>query len=176
MTPRFKKAIPYIFEHEGGYNDIKGDSGGATNWGISLTFLKSAKKDINGDGKIDWLDIKNLTEEEAEDIYWNNFWKPSYDIMPEKIGIKIFDIAVNAGHQRAHLILQKSLNDLGSKIPVDGIMGQVTIKECAKYDIGKVLEKIKANQIAFYTNIVKNKPSQQKFLKGWINRANWLPS
>ncbi len=52
-SPKFLKAIPFIFEHEGGYNNITGDHGGATNWGVSLRLLKSLNDDINHDGKID---------------------------------------------------------------------------------------------------------------------------
>ena len=76
----FESAIKQTLIHEGGYNEVKGDAGGATNFGISLRFLKGLDDnldlaDINNDGKIDSLDIKNLTEEHAKKIYFEEFWK-----------------------------------------------------------------------------------------------------
>ena len=41
MTQRFIKAIQYVLEHEGLLNDVKNDKGGITNYGISLSFLKT---------------------------------------------------------------------------------------------------------------------------------------
>lgn len=179
MTPRFEKAVEYVFEHEGGYNDIKGDKGGVTSYGISLRFLQTLgiQGDIDGDGDVDWMDIKKLDKEHAESIYYNNFWKPFYDVIQEKIGIKVFDTAVNAGHGRAHKILQQSLKDLGStKLLVDGLVGRTTLEECAKYKDLDICKKYSFNQKAFYDSLVVKDPTQVKFIKGWTNRAMWLPN
>ncbi len=176
MTQRFKKAVKYTFQHEGGYNDVKNDNGGATNFGISFNFLKLFKIDVNKDGIIDNKDIKGLTLEQAEDIYYNNFWKPAYDVFPEKLGIKVFDVAVNAGHQRAHILLQRALNALGAKVSEDGLLGQQTIGTVAKYTEAQLLEKYCAAQKAFYEGIVAKNSSQKKFLNGWLKRASWIPA
>ncbi len=177
MTPRFEKAVDYVFEHEGKFNDVKNDKGGVTSWGISLRFLKTigAQGDIDGDGDVDWLDIKKLDKEHAESIYYNNFWKPFYDVIQEKLGIKVFDTAVNAGHSRAHKLLQQSLNDLGSKLVVDGMIGRTTLSECVKYKELDVCKRYSANQKKFYDSLVVNDPTQVKFIKGWTKRAMWLP-
>lgn len=175
MTEKFIKAMPYIFQHEGGYNDVKGDAGGATNYGVSLTFLKSINEDINHDGKVDALDIKSLTKDTAEDIYFHNFWKPSYDMIQEKIAIKVFDVAVNAGAQRAHILLQRALNALGENLEDDGMMGRNTINACLKYKEKDILDKYCAVQLSFYKAIVAKNPTQKKFLAGWTNRAAFKP-
>lgn len=176
MTNRFLKAMPHIFLHEGGFNDIKEDAGGATNYGISLMFLKQIDHDVDGDGDVDWLDIKALTKEEAQELYWDNFWKPLYDRVSEKIGIKLFDTSINAGHSRSHSILQQALKSLGStSIIVDGVIGKQTLDELSKYSETQVLKAYCEAQLNFYKGIVAKKPNQAKFLKGWTNRANWLP-
>jgi lysozyme family protein len=175
MTIRFQKAIQHVLAHEGGYNNIADDAGGATNYGVSLVFLRTAKKDLNGDGKIDTLDVKNMTKAQAEDIYWNNFWKPYYDVMTERLAMKLFDTAVNTGHARANILLQRSLLRLGSKVNIDGVIGQQTLNECKRYAEEQLLVAYVQEQLAFYRSLVTRKPSQQKFLKGWENRANWLP-
>ena len=53
-APRFTAAVARVLEHEGGFVDDPVDPGGATNWGISLRYLKKAGAvDANVDG---WLD------------------------------------------------------------------------------------------------------------------------
>lgn len=175
MTERFLKAIDLILEHEGGYNDIKEDYGSATNYGISLTFLKLIKLDLNKDNIIDNKDIKGLSKEKAKEIYWLNFWKNAYDVLPEKIAIKVFDVAVNAGDKRAHTLLQQSVNALGVKVDTDGLLGSETINAVKKLDQNKLLDTYCNLQADFYKGIVAKKPSQKIFLKGWLNRSKFKP-
>jgi len=175
MTKRFLKAVKYTFEHEGGYNHIKEDRGGATNFGMSFNLLKLLKLDVNKDGVVDINDIKELTMEQAEDIYYNNFWRPAYEVFHEKVGIKVFDVAVNAGHKRAHILLQRALNKLGERVVEDGMLGRETIGTVSKYTEAQVLEKYCEVQADFYNDIVKRNPSQRKFINGWLNRAAWKP-
>ena len=177
MTDRFKEAMTYVFLHEGGYNDIKEDAGGATQWGISLAFLKTLGKqgDINHDGIVNWLDIKKLTKDEANELYWDNFWRPLYDKLPKRTGIKVYDLAVNAGHNRAHILLQKTLVKLGSKVSVDGVIGQQTLSECAKYTDAKLVDTYCIVQADFYKALVVSKPTYAKFINGWMKRAAWKP-
>lgn len=176
MTQRFLKAFDEVLKHEGGYNNVIGDAGGATNWGISLALLTQLKMDINKDGHVDYIDIQKLTKEDAQIIYWNNFWRPFLDILSEKIAIKMFDVSVNTGNKRANIFLQKAVNDNNTSfIGVDGIIGSETLNQVSKISEDKLLKDYCKEQLKFYQEIVKNNPSQNKFLKGWTNRANWLP-
>ena len=173
---RFNAVIGEILKHEGGYNDIKGDSGGSTNFGVSLTFAKTINLDVDGDGDTDYLDIKLLTEKQAINIYWNNFWKPMYDKMPAGVGEKVFDVAVNAGASRAHKLLQQSLKNLGEKISIDGAIGNETLTALKKYTGDQVITAYCAAQAAFYNGLVAANPVYKKFQAGWLNRAKWKPS
>lgn len=175
MNERFKKAMNHVFTHEGGYNDIKEDSGGATNYGVSLVFLKGIKKDINKDGVVDWKDIKALKKDDALEIYYLNFWKPLYDSLNEDLGIKMFDVAINCGMVMSNKFLQRALKALGSNITDDGIIGSVTLNEVKKYGEESIMNKYCEAQLNYYKAIVASKPSQVKFLAGWTNRANWRP-
>ena len=60
----------------------------------------------------------------------------------------------------------------GVNIAVDGIIGSTTLQYTNRtdrvIDLGKELIQQRNN---FYRNIVKNKPSQKKFLNGWLNRV-----
>ncbi len=174
-TQRFLNTIDRILEHEGGYNDVKQDSGGATNFGISLRFLQSINEDVNHDGKVDWLDIKQLTKKQSVELYYNNFWRAMYDKMPEGIGEKVFDFAVNAGHMRSHRTLQSALNRLGETLQVDGMIGNVTMTKMAKYKPEQIMSAFIVEQSSFYEGLVKSTPKNSIFLKGWLNRANYNP-
>ena len=175
MTPRFLTAIPYILQHEGGQTitNIKEDGGGTTKFGISLNLIESLHLDENHDGVVDSKDIITLTLAEAEDIYYNNFWRPSYETFPINVAIKVFDTAVNAGVGRANMFLQQSLNNLGSKLNIDGLLGQQTTTEVSKYTEAQIIKEYCTIQGNFYKNIVAKNPQKSIFLNGWLTRANW---
>jgi lysozyme family protein len=89
MEENFEKAMAFVFKWEGGYSMDPSDPGGETNWGIS----KKAHPD---------LDIKNLTKEQAKEIYHEDYWKATgCYIWPDKFDIVVFDTAVNVGPARA---------------------------------------------------------------------------
>lgn len=174
MTQKFLNAVTETLEHEGGFNDVKHDKGGATNWGVSLRFLKGINEDIDGDGLITYLDIKKMTRSQAIEIYFDNFWKSLYDRFPDKLAMKVFDVSVNAGSSRAHILLQKALNKLGAKLTVDGLIGAVTLAEIAKYTDQAIVNAYCDVQLDFYKGLVLKDATQEKFLKGWTNRAKYL--
>ncbi len=174
MSDRFKKAMPFIFEHEGKYNNHIEDKGGATNWGVSLRLLESLHKDIDGDGDVDLFDIKALSKEEAEQIYFDNFWKPLYDrVIYEYLAIKMFDTGINMGTLKSNKILQRALNNLGSNLKDDGIIGQQTLSELIKYSENSIINEYCREQKEVYAAIILRDPTQVKFKNGWNKRADW---
>ena len=57
------------------------------------------------------------------------------------------------------------------KVPVDGIVGKKTIEAINNYPNQRMLfGKILTERLSFVNKIVKNNPSQKKFLNGWKNR------
>ena len=89
MTESWNKAIKFVLDHEGGLSENKNDPGGTTNWGISQRAYPS-------------LDIKNLTIEQAKEIYKKDYWdKLNCDTIPSPMDIIHFDTAVNMGIKRA---------------------------------------------------------------------------
>lgn len=171
MSVNFENAVKKVIEMEGGYNDIKEDRGGATNYGISLNFLRSKDEDIDDDGDVDWVDIKNLTEKEAIDLYKKYFWNQLYDELSRSISEKVFTVGVNMGVRIGVKLLQRALNSLGSQLSEDGIIGNKTILESKKYSVDKLLIRFVEKQLDYYISIIIRRPSQIKFLRGWKNRA-----
>lgn len=173
----FEEAIVHILKNEGGYVDHKADPGGATNYGVSLRFLKTLGLygDFNNDGLINGNDIKSMNVNEAKALYKKFWWdKHKYGhIESPKIATKILDMSINLGSYRAHCIIQHSLNDSGHDLLVDGIIGWKTIKAINKHkDQNKLLSYIIANLSKYYLELYNNdKEKRVNFIVGWLKRA-----
>lgn len=172
----FEKALETVFEHEGGYNDVKGDKGGATNYGISLRFLKLADEDIDGDGHVDANDIRALTLESAAGLYKEHFWDHYKLARVEtlQLSTKMLDIFVNMRGRTAAKVCQRALEDCGHNLAVDGILGRISfglLNEEMDRRAERLIDYIRHQQAAVYRRIVQNNPTQEKFLRGWLNRA-----
>lgn len=142
-----EKAIEWILETEGGYANHPHDPGGETKYGIS-------KKSYPN------LDIRNLTKEQAREIYVRDYWnKIKGDDLPCPLDICVFDMAVNSGVSRAVKVLQ---SEIGAG--QDGIVGQETLTHIAifGYDWKEYLWR----RLEFYTSL----KTFNHFGKGWVNR------
>lgn len=176
----FEQAIPHILNHEGGYVDNPNDVGGATNFGISLRFLADYPHmgDFDGDGDVDAQDIQIMTFEDAVEIYRTAWWeKYGYGrVVDQTIATKLFDLSVNMGSKRAHILIQQALNSaFGLNLPTDGILGPVSINAINSAVDGHgeqaLLDAFCDVAWAFYQNIVSRRPASAVFLKGWKRRA-----
>jgi lysozyme family protein len=85
----FDHCVTLILKEEGGYVNHPNDPGGETKYGIS----KRSHPNV---------DIKNLTVEQAKEIYRVNYWnRISADKLPPDLALIAFDCAVNQGVGRA---------------------------------------------------------------------------
>ena len=148
-----------VFEHEGGYVNDPDDRGGETKFGIS----KRNHPDVN---------IKDLTINEAMEIYKNEYWKPSKaEKLKPELRYQYFDMVVNAGQRNAVKILQRACNHKikkGTKLVVDGRIGPKTLKASEKLKESR----FKAFRVLHYASIVIKNPKQEKFFYGWYRRMH----
>jgi len=162
MTPTFEKAFKLLMRLEGSYVNDPSDPGGETKFGIS----KSEYPD---------LDIKNLTEEQAKEIYWRDYWLkarcPDLETIHPKLAIYHFDTAVNVGIKHAGEILQQAINRQGFRIAVDGIVGPVTISTAAKCRTGLLLRDYLLQRLLYYKGITDRRVALRRFFRGWVNRV-----
>ena len=151
----FDEIIEHVLEKEGGYVNDPTDLGGETNYGITKRFYPD-------------IDIKNLTKEQAKEIYKRDYWdKNRVDELPEQLRHIFFDMCVNQGRGTAVKVLQRAANAKGAKLKVDGGMGPATLKAIQNVEH----DRVKSYRVLHYANLVINKPEQEKFWYGWFKRA-----
>ena len=156
----FEEAIDYLFANEGGFVNDPDDGGGKTKFGIS----KQAHPAV---------DIENLSEEEAKEIYKKIYWDSQRynEITHTSIVVKLFDLVVNVGPFWGHKIIQRALRAMGHRITEDGILGTKTIEAINNIDPEKLIIAIKSEAAGYYRCIATSNPKSQKFLNGWLSRA-----
>jgi lysozyme family protein len=158
---KFQQAILVVLRHEGGYVNDPKDAGGETKYGISKRTYPT-------------LDIKNLTIDQATDIYYRDWWSHfCYNqIVDVSLATKIFDTSVNLGAGRTHKILQRCLKVNGfPDIVDDGNLGPKSISAVNSCDPTNLLNSFRQAQANYYQAVVAAHPEDQKFLKGWLSRA-----
>jgi len=164
------KELDAILIAEGGYQNDKDDSGNyvngvliGTNRGVTPAAL--AKHRGVKVSSITVEDIKNVTEQEARDIFKEEyFYKPKLDKLPMDLQASVFDMQINSG-SNAIKILQKLV---GTK--QDGIIGPKTLK--ALEDNPVSVNEYADARIEYYNKVVTKSPEKKKFLSGWTSRAN----
>lgn len=170
MSELFDKAFVALIKVEGGFVNDKADRGGATKFGVSLRTYKKYNP------KATEATIKNLTLEQAKAFYQELFWLKSYEqIKDENIASKVFDAAVNMGHQQAHICLQRSLNCLGFDLVEDGVLGLKSLEALNHsrppyWDF--MLNRVFASELAgYYRLLIAKNTSYEKFKKCWLRRG-----
>lgn len=179
----FEFANAFVAKWEGGYVDHPKDPGGATNYGVSLTWIRGAGIDINEDGIVDVKDIKALTPEIAAKLFKEEFWdKLKCDSLPRLTAIATYDAAINVGRGQAVKFLQRAYNKVGNgELVVDGAIGPKTVqavndavgRNVSDYDFCKINVDLRE---AFYKQLANNSPypdgrDYRGFLKGWLRRT-----
>lgn len=165
---------PAVAKWEGGYVNDPLDRGGATNMGITIGTWKLVGYDKNNDGVITSLDIKLLDRNDFKAVlrrYWDKMGGDQ--ILDQNIANILVDWYWGSG-KWAPIILQRDI--LGFKgADVDGVVGPGTLaalNNLIKKDALKLHTSIFDRRVAFLNGIVKNNPTQKRFIKGWLNRLN----
>lgn len=172
---KFRFCVEKVLKHEGGFVDDPVDTGGATNYGVSLRWLRSlgTEGDIDGDGDVDWRDVKGLTREQAIELYRTKWWAPYAYESIANIGVcaKAFDLAVNMGSSQAHRLLQRAVRAAGGKVVEDGKFGPKTLEAVNAADGRSLLCALRSEAAGYYRGLVVAKQEREKWLNGWLNRA-----
>jgi len=167
------KIINGIIEIEGGYVNNLDDSGGETNFGITLEVARD-----NGY----YGSMKDMPHEVAFDIYAHKYWLPVHadDLSDVSIALaeEVVDTAVNMGVPRASGFLQRALNTLNNRgelypdIEVDTHIGNATIGALRAYadkrNIEVLVKMLNCMQGAFYVDLAERREKDEEFIYGWF--------
>jgi lysozyme family protein len=130
----FDESVQWVLDREGrdAYTNYPGDPGGETKWGISKRYHPK-------------LDIKNLTEQQAIEIYRTEYWNAAMcDSLPDDLALAVFDCAVNPG--------------VGIALKM--------MTEC-----NGTVEDYCLRRISAYVDIIAKSPKMSGNFPGWIKRV-----
>lgn len=178
----FSQAINLVMGNEGGFINHPSDPGGATNFGISMRFLKSLGVErLRKYGFFDDLTVKSIEEmshDQAIAIYFGEFWEPIplFKIQNQDIANYVFDCCVHHGQSRGIKILQRALWAAYKKkgiVADDGILGNKTlgaIGVVTPYLLSCLMAE-RAGYIRSIANGSDGSDISEEFINGWLNRA-----
>lgn len=160
----YRRLISFILKFEGGFVNDPADSGGPTNKGVTLNTFRSVygrAKTVN--------DLKHMTDNEWRHIFKSLYWDKckADDISDQSIANMLVDFAWHSGVTTAVKKLQKIVG-----VTSDGICGVKTIGAINSRYAPETFNLLKAARMKYLQGIVKNKPSQARFMNGWKKRVN----
>lgn len=151
----FHIAVQVVLKQEGGYVNDPNDPGGETKFGI-------CKRNHPN------VDIANLTEEQAIEIYQQEYWQPIYEqINSQNIVNKLFSVGVDIGITNANVCLQRAVRAASGVILVeDGDIGSQSLSAINACNSNVLLAALKSELAAHY-RLINNLHE----IHGWLNRA-----
>jgi lysozyme family protein len=157
----FSRCFAFTLGAEGGYTLNAADPGNWTGGAVSVGDLRGTKFGISA-AAYPKLDIAELTEAQARDIYKRDYWAALHgDELPEPIAIVAFDAAVNAGPHRAVVWLQQA----AGQAP-DGVLGPATIAALNAGDATLLAREALVRRLEFSTHLT----TWASFGLGWSRR------
>lgn len=145
-TQDFLLCFDRLIGHEGGFQRIRSDRGNWTSGRVGEGQLKGTKFGISA-MSYPHLDIENLTLEQAQAIYWEDFWRRlGCDKFHLAIGFQLFDAAVHHGPGNSARFLQRAVG-----VVDDGDVGPLTQDAVAVMDVDDVMVLFNCERLEFLT-------------------------
>lgn len=165
-----KNLIPHILKWEGGWSNDPADKGGPTMKGVTLA-VYTAYRNKKGLKPPTQIQLKNISQEEWENILKNMYWDrwKADQINSQSIANLLVDWVWTSGLYG----IKYPQKVLGVKD--DGIVGPKTLEAVNNYPDQKALfNKLWLRRKEHFVSIANSRPANKKFLKGWLNRLNDL--
>lgn len=174
---KFYEFVNKVIKIEGGYVNDPKDSGGETNWGITVAVARA----FGYTGP-----MRDMTRQQAAEIYKARFWDSmrldDVAAISPQIALELFDSGVNVGTGRAAQWFQTSLNAFNQEgtwyrdIAVDGRIGPMTLAAFREYMTRRarmqgervMLRALNALQCHFYVDLSQRCQKDERFVYGWI--------
>lgn len=164
-----KLPLAELFEiaKKSGFSNDKADAGGATMCGVTIATYTSYRKKL-GISTTTVADLKNISLSDWRSIIKTLFWDrwKADRIESQALANILVDWTWGSG-SNGITIPQQILG-----VKVDGIVGDKTLAALNARNAEQLFNQIHNARINFVENIVRKKPSQRRFLKGWKRRIN----
>lgn len=181
----FSTALKQVLRFEGGYADDPDDVGGETYQGVSRRFFPrwpgwQYLDALKGDARFPEVlssDVRLSLALEMfyEEAFWDRFQGGA--IKSQRIAELLLTAAIHLGVHRAVEFLQRALNALNRgqalypDLLADGQCGPKTLRTLnGNVGWGWVEELLRSQVNCHYLERCLEKPSQEKFLRGWLSR------
>jgi lysozyme family protein len=163
MEESFNQAFAYTVGNEGKYTNDRFDSGGPTNWGITQADYAQFKG-----RSVSIQEVKDMPLEDARQIYYRRYWLPLSlsQISHNGVAICMFDIGVVRGIGVPPIYAQQICG-----VTVDGHIGPITLAAINAMEPSSFITAFAAKTRNGFLGIVARRPTQLKFIKGWLRRA-----
>ncbi|MGX9357453.1 glycosyl hydrolase 108 family protein [Roseobacteraceae bacterium S113] len=167
----FARLHAFIRDAEGGFVNHPDDTGGATNFGITIETLRAWRgRDVTEE------DVRSMRQSEADAILRANYYtRCRCGEMPERMAMVVYNSAVMSGPDKAIRFLQTAFNKLGmtaddAPLEVDGIIGTKTMAAAQQTDA----EVLASTYLDVYEAYLRQRPNWDTFGRGWGNRISKL--
>lgn len=168
----FEDAYSIVIGAEGGTANNPADPGGLTVAGITNGLYETCCRAFGWPVK----PVTQSTEDERKTIYKTQFWDAARcDLMPDKWGAAVFDMALNSGPYPAVMLAQAVLvangalaDRVNGKTTIDGKMGPTTIAAMKSIDPNLYL----TARLGFF--VAQNPKEVSVMINGWVARDKAL--
>ena len=145
-----------VLEGGGRFSNRPDDAGGPTRWGISKKTYPA-------------LDIRNLTRDQAKQIYYDDFWIPCFgEALPAPLALAFFVTYVNLPPREAVKCLQRAVGT----VKVDGMLGSQTLGTARRFTPQREIRARFAREcVEYYARLCVARPFHRPNLHGWIGRV-----
>lgn len=180
-----------VIRSEGGFTNDPNDSAHRIRKGQKLSNGSIAKWDsactnmgITQYTLSEWLgrqatvgEVRALDQETVRDIYEKRYYSdPRFHTLPTAIQPVIVDAGILYGQPTSTKMLQQVLNLAGfGPVDEDGVLGprtRIAAEKASAAMGGYLVNALVERRIHEANEIVRRRPQNAKYLKGWTNRAN----
>lgn len=168
---QMKLPLPEMFEtaKRKGYSNDPADAGGATMCGVTIATYTAFRKS-KGFQSSSVADLKNISLPEWKEILKNMFWdRWKADKIDNHALANILVDFVWASGVHGIKVPQRVLG-----VKADGIVGPATLEAVNAANPADFFARLQKSRIDFVNGIVRRKPSQSRFLRGWVRRISCI--
>lgn len=173
--PSFFASMVKCLGYEGGITRDKNDAAhkhgvAVTNLGVTGAAMKDhilkTENRVASNAEVTKR-IECLTTDEALKVYASGFWHREYQAIGSKMAFLLFDWGINSHPTTATRHLQRALG-----VPATGKVDRETISRIHNMGEDKACSLFTECRKDFYRGLARERPSDQRYLGGWLQRAD----